>query len=96
MVSKDDLAKLAEMARIELTPEELAEMEGDFESIVEYVSHVQEVVGGDEEKVAGDLRNVMREDGEPHESGQYTDDLVAQFPHKEGNYLKTKKIIQND
>lgn len=96
MVSKDDLAKLAQMARIELTDEELSEMEGDFESIIKYVSQIQEVVGKDEEKVVGELRNVMREDGEPHKSGIYTEDLVAQFPKKEGNYLKTKKIIQND
>lgn len=96
MVSKDDLVKLAQMARIELTEEELSEMEGDFGSIVDYVSQIQEVVGEIEEKEAGELRNVMREDGEPHETGLYTDDLVKQFPDKQGNYLKVKKIIQND
>lgn len=95
MVDKDELAKLAEMARIELTAEELSEMKGDFESIIQYVSQIQEVVGS-EEKEAGELRNVMREDEDPHESGIYTDDLLAQFPEKSGNYLKVKKIIQND
>jgi len=35
----------------------------------------------------------MREDESPHESGLYTDDIVAQFPDKKDNYLKVKKIM---
>ncbi len=96
MIQKDDLIKLTGMARIKLTEEELSEMKGDFESILGYVSEIQEVIGSDEEKEMGTHYNVMREDGVPHESGIHTDIIVAQFPQTEGNHLKVKKILQND
>lgn len=37
--------------------------------------------------------NVMREDGEPHESGLYTEKLLSAAPQREGQYIKVKKIL---
>jgi hypothetical protein len=35
----------------------------------------------------------MREDTDPHESGIYTDKITAQFPARDGDYLKVKQIL---
>lgn len=42
---------------------------------------------------AGDLRNVMREDGEPTPSGTHTADILAEAPRKEGDYIKVKQVL---
>ena len=39
------------------------------------------------------LRNVLREDSKPHETGIYTDKLLEQAPNKGNNYIKVKKIL---
>jgi hypothetical protein len=35
----------------------------------------------------------MREDGEPHESGIYTQKILEQAPAREKDYIKVKKIL---
>ena len=39
--------------------------------------------------------NVMREDGEPHEGGIYTEKMLSQAPKRKGNFLEVKKILDN-
>ncbi len=51
------------------------------------------VLGKDVARVKEPVRNAMREDKNPHETGINTDVIVAEFPRKEGNYLKVKKIL---
>jgi aspartyl-tRNA(Asn)/glutamyl-tRNA(Gln) amidotransferase subunit C len=96
MVSADDVKKLAALSRLELTEEEVAKLQGEFTSILAYIDTIQKVELP--ETPAGsvylDIENVTREDGEPHETGAFTDALLAQAPRKEGNYLKVKKILQ--
>lgn len=95
MVTTDDVKKLAELSRLALSEEEIEKLRGEIESIVSYIDTVQKVDLPD--IPAGspyfDHENVMREDAEPHETGKHTDALVAQFPKREGNYLKVKKIL---
>ena len=59
-----------------------------------YVAQLKEIISSaPEEKKAGELRNVMREDENPTKTGQNTDDIVEEFPEKDRNYLKVKKIL---
>lgn len=113
MATTEEVKKLAALARITISDEELAAFTKEFDSILAYVGQLEKLelptkavkdgssgvtkvtlrkVG--EEKPP--LRNVMREDGEPHESGKYTEKLVAQFPKKDGNSLEVKQIIAQD
>lgn len=101
-----DIEKLAKLARIELSQGEKQTYLKEIGAILGYVDQIKEVVA----KVAPtsevgvptrfgtgvgrDLRNVMREDAEPNESGGSTAVLVKEFPRKEGNYLKVKKILE--
>jgi aspartyl-tRNA(Asn)/glutamyl-tRNA(Gln) amidotransferase subunit C len=89
-----DIEKLAKLARIELTEQEKQIYLNDLGAILNYVDQINGAVAKvGEEREAGDLRNVMRADTNAFEAGINTNDIVAEFPRKEGNYLKVKKIL---
>jgi len=89
-----DIEKLAKLARIDLTEEEKAQYLKDIGAILNYVDQIKEVVGkAGDERQAGDLRNVMRSDEAGSESGINTEVITVEFPQKQGNYLKVKKIL---
>ncbi len=94
-MDKEKVLKLAKLARIKIEDTEAEKLSGEFEAILNYVSEVKAVSGGTVEKKPSDfpLRNIMREDGEGHESGIYTEKMLSQAPSREGNYLKVKKIL---
>jgi aspartyl-tRNA(Asn)/glutamyl-tRNA(Gln) amidotransferase subunit C len=94
-VTTDDVKKLANLARLELTDSEVEKLRGEIDSILAYIDTIQKVTLPDGIAASPhlDLKNVMRDDGTPHESGQYTKDLVDQFPDSENGYLKVKKIL---
>jgi len=95
MISKKDIRALSELARINIKKEEEQRLTRDIESILDFVSQIQEVktnvkVGVDDQGV---IKNTMREDSEPHRSGQYTEDILDEAPHKKVGYFQVKKII---
>lgn len=96
MITEDEVRKLAELARLKLSDTEIEELQKDFSKILEYVSQVQEVATEEIQPEVGVPYNLMREDDEPHESGKHSKDLIDQFPEKDGDYLKVKKIISQD
>jgi len=97
MISKENVRKLAGLARIKLTPAEEASLAADMENILGYVKQIQEVSASQnsDTKKQGHpaAKNVLRADGEPHKSGEYTEDLLAAAPARQGQYVKVKKIL---
>ena len=88
----DDIKKLAGMARVDMTDEELAPMASEFDPILAYVGQVQEVVLSDT-KVSYILENVMREDIVTNPAGTYTDAIIEQMPDSQDGFLKVKQIL---
>lgn len=93
MIQKEDIEKLAELSRIAVSGEELDILKHDLESILGYVSEIQAVSEDVPERIAGELRNVMRDDANPHESGTYTKDLLAAAPRTDGDYISVKQVL---
>ena len=94
-MNKDKVLDLAKLARIELGNDEAESLSHEFDSILAYVGEVKGVPAISY-KLSADsfpVRNVMREDTNPHESGIYTEKILAQAPAREGDYLKVKKIL---
>jgi aspartyl/glutamyl-tRNA(Asn/Gln) amidotransferase C subunit len=88
-----DVNHLAKLARIRLAPEEAAKLEGELSSVLSYVGEIQNAKlekPGDEKPM---LRNVMREDSETYERSVFKERLLEETPHKEGGYVKVKKIL---
>lgn len=94
MIGKEDIEKLAELSRIEVTEEESAKFSKDIEAILAYVNELTEIATEEPVKEAGVLRNVMREDEKPHDTGHYTEALLSASPDREKNYFKVKKILE--
>lgn len=96
MAKKEEVQKLAALARIKIADAELEKFMNEFDAIIAYVGQLE---GLDVPKIKGEkpaLRNVMRADGEPHAPGIYTDKLTAQFPAREGTALSVKQIITHE
>lgn len=88
----DDIAKLALLARVDLTEKEQKELLPEMEGILRYVGEIASLrVAETTEEMT--LRNVLREDGEPHEGALYTEALLQEAPSREGNYVKVKQIL---
>ena len=102
MMKLEDVKKLADLARIDMSDEEMTEIAEDFDSILAYVGQVKEAsklisARQDlaEEKNPDDyfLHNVMREDVVTNNRGEYTDKIVAEMPDTQDGYLKVKQIL---
>lgn len=95
-LTKDEVLHLAKLCRIDLAPEEVEKFASQLSSILEYVGKLQEVnVDVAKEAVANitGLENVMREDevrGCPLEERER---IVAQFPARQGDLLKTRGVF---
>lgn len=96
-MDKEKVLNLAKLARIEIGDEEAESLSKEFDIILGYVGEVKKVDKVDKvdklDKEESPSRNVMREDREPHESGIYTEKILAQAPAREGAYIKVKKIL---
>ena len=95
-MKKEDIEQLALLARIEVGDAEALTLAHDITKILEYVSEVNEITGDTHEKTVGALYNVMREDTDAHEPGIYTEDILSAAPGRDGQYIKVKKILDNN
>lgn len=95
-LSIEEIEKLATLARLKLTANEIERLLRECEAILDYVKAIQEVKLGEGEldtSASPRLKNVMRADGAPHERGAFTDESLRQAPNRHGNYIKVKKIL---
>lgn len=92
MSQKIDVAALAKLARLEVSEAELAKLEKEIPDILAFVEIIQ---NADVSKVpsSGGLRNVMRADENPHESGMYTERLLSAAPERKNNRIAVKQVI---
>lgn len=92
-MNREEVLKLAKLARIGISDDEAETLSHEFEAILNYVGEIKEakLKTGKMEKPI--LRNVMRDDANPHESGIHTEALLDSAPEREGQFLKVKKIL---
>ncbi|MFA7302283.1 MAG: Asp-tRNA(Asn)/Glu-tRNA(Gln) amidotransferase subunit GatC [Candidatus Paceibacterota bacterium] len=97
MASAEEVKKLASLARVSVTEEELPTFVKEFDAILAYVGQLEalDLPTGAQAEVPA-LRNVMRLDGEPHAAGLYTEKLAEQFPLREGDALVVKQVITHE
>ena len=93
MIERKTIEGLALLARIKVSPEEAEALRKEIDPILEFVNQINGVAGTSEAPEAGAVRNVMREDAFPHESGIHTEALLNNAPEREGMFLKVKKIL---
>ncbi len=93
--TQDDVRKLADLARIAVTDEEVAQLQCEIGSILGYVSELNEVSleAVDPATLTYPLVNVMREDEVTNEGGAHTEALLDAAPRRDRAYLQVKKIL---
>ncbi len=96
MISPEDVKKLANLSRLALSDEEVVRFTRDIDAVLGYVGQITKVANSGEKSEKPSVRNVLREDRDPHESGIYTETLLAEAPEREGDSLKVKKILSHD
>jgi aspartyl-tRNA(Asn)/glutamyl-tRNA(Gln) amidotransferase subunit C len=95
----ENIKKLADLARIDMSEEEMKAIAKDFDPILAYVSQVQEALKSSEniskDKIPDDyfLHNVIREDVPTNNRGEYTEKIFNNAPDTENGYLKVKQIL---
>lgn len=93
-LTREDILKLARLARLDLNEEEIEEFQGELSEILQYVEQLQSV---DVERlkptnqVTG-LTNVTRPD-EVKDYGYKTDDLLKNVPDTKDHQIKVKRML---
>lgn len=90
-LTDEDVKRVAKLAMIELTPQEIEKFKDQIGSILEYVQSLNEI-NTDDVKVGShvDLKNIMRTD-EASESLEQ-DEVVKQADNKNG-YISVPAVI---
>ena len=98
MISREDILNLAELARLELSEDEVVSLQKDMSHILDYVGQVT-TVSAEQLREVGSVHNVMRTDTPRIEGDPLSDkreSLLAALPMREGDYAIVRKIIQKD
>ena len=97
MLTVKELEHLATLSRIELSDADKQSLIKEFDSILGYVDQLKKVkVDMDEAGRVGAVKNVTRPDIAESVSDADRERLLAEFPHREGDYVAVKKIIAQD
>ena len=95
-LGKEEVLHLAKLSRIDLQPEEVERFASQLSSILDYVGKLREVdVDVAKEAVANitGLENVLREDELHACTPEERERIVAQFPMRQGDLLKTRGVF---
>lgn len=102
MITREEVLRLAALARLDIPENQVESTRKDIEAILAYVGKIDEATEklkasgvGSEQGVVDThiVKNALREDGNAHEAGIYTADILGAAPAREGDYLKVKKIL---
>jgi aspartyl/glutamyl-tRNA(Asn/Gln) amidotransferase C subunit len=92
MTEKIDIRALAGLARLDISDDEVARLGTEIPGILAFVETIQKVAA-DASPAQPARRNVMRADENPHESGAYTETLLAAAPARVGDKVAVKQVI---
>ena len=92
-ISADDVRKVAKLARLNLPEDKIATYTGQLESILGYVSQLEQVdtTGVPETTRAVEVTNVTRQDGV--NPTPVREEILNQAPQREGDFFRVPKIL---
>jgi len=90
MISKKEVQHIANLARLRLTDEEIEEMQGDLDSILNYVEKLQKV---DTKKIKLSLPSSHRFRSDEAKESSLAKKIREQAPDEEDGYFKVKSIL---
>jgi aspartyl/glutamyl-tRNA(Asn/Gln) amidotransferase C subunit len=100
--TEQELDNLSKLARITISAEEKPKMLLDIQSILGYISEINEVsslssstnMQGDVIRKEENFYNVVREDVITREPGSHTKEMLREAPEVQGDYVKVKQVLK--
>jgi len=92
-IDSEQIKKVAHLARLHIDEGELDGLAKDFDAIINYIDQITAVDVGDISGFQPRVNNVMREDDNAYESGEFSDAILANAPDTKDGYLKVKKVL---
>ena len=95
-MNSDEIKKLADLCRLNLTDVDVENYKKDFDGILKYINTLKDVevdISKVEELQRNTHVNILREDDDFYVSGTYSDVLLDAAPEREGDYIKVKKVL---
>ncbi|MFH1427718.1 MAG: Asp-tRNA(Asn)/Glu-tRNA(Gln) amidotransferase subunit GatC [Patescibacteria group bacterium] len=94
-LKKQEIKKIADLARLELTDEELKTYGSQLSDVLEYIDQLKEVDTSDVQPTAQvtDLENITREDKVEDWPKDEVESALAQAPEREGKFVKVKRVL---
>jgi aspartyl/glutamyl-tRNA(Asn/Gln) amidotransferase C subunit len=88
-----ELDNLSKLARLDIAPDEKAQMLADMQAILGYISEINSIEGeltrGEE-----DVFNVVREDVVTRPTGSNTDAILANAPKVKNGYVEVEQVLK--
>ena len=94
MISKEEVQKIAKLARLELTDEEIKKMQKDLSSILDYFEILKKITQVTEITKESTGIDIIRADETIERPTNLADTLVQSAPDKKDKYIKVKAILQ--
>lgn len=95
MITKEDVKKIANLARIKISAEEEEKLQKDLSSILGYIDTLNEVDVSDVKPTAHavDIFNIVREDGEGISDEETAANIIKSAPQYEDGFIKVKAVM---
>ncbi len=95
-IAKEKIKHIADLARLELSDEELKKYGSQLAQVLDYIDQLQEVDTSNTEPTAQvtGLINIVREDEVIEWDNEEKKESLNQAPELEGNQVKVKRVLK--
>lgn len=93
MITREEIDNLCALSRIGATDAEKDALQKDLENILGYVGQVADVEIPAHIESMDMVKNVMRPDMDPYPAHAFTEALLDEAPHREGDFVKVQKVL---
>ena len=92
-ISKEEVKKLGQLARIDIEEGEIDNFRRGLERILDFISVLKKAQVEEDGKEAGGPANIFRDSASPQKPAEYTEELIKQAPDSKNGFVKVKKIL---
>ncbi len=93
MISKDDVKKVAKLARLGITEKEAENFQKELSAVLEYFELIDEADVSNINPTHHSAEGLLREDKVINEKDLVVEKLIESAPEKKERYIKVKAIL---
>ena len=94
MLSKEEVNKIAKLARIELTEQEIEKMRKDLSAVLDYFNLLKKISSEKSDLSGTPIKYlILRKDEAIPQPDGMSEKIIKAAPAKKGNHIKVKAIL---